>query len=136
MLECEKWLSRSDLRVIRGIDVNDIEIDEKDLGIVKRWKEFNRDLKESLAGMRRARKSGFLEKAVSGYSEIFEESTPLLMERRMERIRWDFIEQWESFYDFDINRLIIFFWKLQILERLAVFDKLKGREEFDGLCEV
>ena len=56
--------------------------------------------------------------------------------RRLERKRWDFLEEKECDYHFDIAALSLYYLRLQMLERLASFDKEKGRETFGGLCEV
>lgn len=142
IFECEKWLGGRDLEILHGVNIDSIGLDVKDSFVVKEWKEFNKGLKEDLAGVRRSKKSLVGEKvssaypagSVSRYREIFEENTPLLMEKKMERIRWDFIEWYESWYDFDINRLVLYLLKLQILERLAGFNKEKGEKIFDRLC--
>lgn len=109
--------------------------------MVKKWEDFNNNLKEDLANIRSIKKSHPGEKihlAIGGTSggEIFSEPNPLLMEKRFERTRWDFLENQEFFYFFDINRLIIYLYKLQILERLSSFNKEKGTRVFNELCEV
>ncbi len=68
--------------------------------------------------------------------DVFEEPTPLLMERKLEKKRWDFIEEKEFGRYFDINTLILYFLKLQILERLSLFEKEKGKARFERLSEV
>ena len=136
IFECEKWLVDRDLKILQGVNIDSMDLDIKDFFVVKKWKEFNKDLKEDLAKVRASKKSLVGEKVSSRYREIFEENTPLLMEKRMERIRWDFIEQSESWYGFDINRLVLYLLKLQILERLAGFNKENGEKMFDKLCEA
>ena len=58
------------------------------------------------------------------------------MEQMIERIRWNFLDSLESGNFFDLNFLVIYFLKIQILERLQSFDKEKGKKVFEAMCEV
>lgn len=134
--ECRKWLSKKDINIIGTSDINNIEIKSSDPKIIKDWKIFNIALLEELAMIRKAIKTHTIEKASVSVRDIFEEINPLLMEKRFERIRWDYIEQKEFLFQFDINRLVIYLFKLQILKRLAQFDKETGEKVFAELTEV
>ena len=52
------------------------------------------------------------------------------------RLRWEFIEQEEAGHYFDLDFLILYFLKLQILERLVSFDKKKGQDRFESLTKI
>lgn len=134
--ECEKWFSGRDLKLIKNIRMNDTQINPEDPGILKEWKRFNKDLREELAKARHEKKIHAKEPVVTRLVDIFEEKNPLLMEMKYEKIRWDYIEQSEFRYNFDLNWLIIYLLKLQILERLTAFNKEKGIENFEKLCEA
>lgn len=133
--ECEKWLSGKELRLIKNANFNNTEINPDDPGIVKEWKRFNRELREELAKARHEKKVHAKEPVVTRLMDIFSEKNPLLMEIKYEKIRWDFIEEREFLYRFDLNWLILYLFKLQILERLTTFNKEKGIENFERLCE-
>ena len=47
-----------------------------------------------------------------------------------------FLEEKEFGYHFDMNTLMLYCLKLQILERLAAFEKEKGKTRFERLAEV
>lgn len=134
--ECEKWLSKKDMRLIKNLDFNNIEIHPDDLPIIKEWKRFNTHLREELAKARYEKKTHAKEPVLTRLADIFTEKNPLLMEMRYEKIRWDFIEQKEFLYRFDLNWLILYLFKLQILQRLTIFNKEKGIENFERFCEV
>ena len=51
-------------------------------------------------------------------------------------MRWDYLADKELSFLFDINSLILYFLKLQILERIDSFDKDKGERFFYNICEV
>jgi len=65
--------------------------------------------------------------------EIFEAPNPLLMEKKFEEKKWILLEEREYGHHFDLEVLIIYLLKLQILERLATFDDKKGEATFEKL---
>jgi hypothetical protein len=136
LAECAKWLSQGDLRTVTAVDREAYDAKEGDPAVIREWKEFDRYLRGGLAGVREARRSDSRESIPFFFKEIFEERTPLLMERAIEKKRWAFLDEKEAGYHFDINFLILYYLKLQVLERLGSFDAAAGRERFDKLCEV
>jgi len=136
LAECEKWLSPTDLDNIKAIDINNLEITAEDNALVKEWKAFDAGFRTEIKGVREARRRSSGEKISASLKIIFNESTPLLKEKKILEKRWEFLEEGEFGYHFDINVLVLYFLKLQILERLEMFDKEKGKEVFEKLCEV
>jgi hypothetical protein len=134
--ECAKWLSSQDAKAVVSADIDIPKIKSGDPDLLKEWKNFDLELKEALAKARKAKRAGEGYKAEGELKNITERENPLLMEKSFERMRWTFLEEKELGYNFDVNRLIIYFLKLQILERLAMFDKDKGETFFHELCEV
>ena len=109
------------------------KVDEAILG---EWKDFDGELRGELARVRAAKKGGEEYGGSIATKSILEQETPLLMEKEFEKIRWGFIDDREKSYFFDTNRVILYYLQLQILERLATFDKDKGESFFYKLCEV
>jgi len=134
--ECKKWLNDIDFKIINKIDINSYQLEENDNFIIKKWKFFNKDFKEDIAKQRKILKKHSSDGGSVFYRQIFDEKNPLLMEKQLERIRWDFIEGYESWYNFDLNWLILYSLKLQINERLEKFDKEKGKKRFGELSEI
>lgn len=134
--ECEKWLSEKELSVVRNLGLNDYEINKNDPPSVITWKEFNKYIKGEINKIRISRREESRSKVSSPFQEIFHEANPLLMEKKFEKIRWNYIEEEDSKYFFDINWLSLYLLKLKILERLAGFQKEKGKQKFSELCEV
>lgn len=134
--EAEKWLSPSDMKVLLSADVHSPEEKETDTLFLKEWKRFDLFLKEELAHVRAQAKTGESRKMPEEVQDIIGKENPLLMEKEMELIRWNFLEEKLLQHHFDLNWLILYFLKLQILERLEAFDKDKGDSTFYKLCEV
>jgi len=137
LYDCRKWLTEADLETLNSAATSYNEPKENDNSLIVRWKEFDGELKKELAAIREVKKNGASEKSGQETArEIIEQETPLLMEQEFEKSRWRFLDNEEAKYDFDINSLVIYYLKLQILERLDSFDKEKGEERFYKLCEV
>ena len=134
--ECRKWLDPGDFKKLAEVNINNIGVNPEDPAIIKEWKSFDFTLREDLGEIREMRKKSLHETIPARFLDLFEEQTPLLMEKKLEKKRWDFIEEKEFGYHFDINTLILYFLKLQIMERLSLFDKEKGKARFEELSEV
>ncbi len=132
--ESRKWLSPPDFFMLSRLDIDEFDLETKDSDLVKEWKSFDLEFRKELAGIRKERKKSLLEGKPA--KEILEEPDPLLLEIKIQKKRWEFLEEDEYKYHFDMNALILYFLKLQILEKLAIFEKEKGKEVFENLCEV
>ncbi|OIO38729.1 MAG: hypothetical protein AUJ75_02400 [Candidatus Omnitrophica bacterium CG1_02_49_10] len=121
--ECEKWLTPADLCKLKAMDV-------------KKWNSFDAYLRSELARARKARKESGRIKMPLEIKEIMGEETPLLSEEKAAEIRWNFLEEIGLGHYFDLDIVILYSLKLQILERLAGFNEKKGREVFEVLSEV
>jgi len=137
--ECGKWLAPNDLKVLEKIDAKntgDKEIEPDTDDVVEQWKTFKQNLEEGLDAVRLAKRSPAKVRVPEMLTAVFEQGTPLAMEKSIERLKWDFAEQRESWYQFDISWLFLYLLKVRVLERLASFDRRKGEEAFQRLCEV
>ena len=134
--ECAKWLAPEEYDRLLKTGTDNFDVESGDFAVVKDWKDFDRGLREEMAAVRTEKKASGGAKIPAYLKDVFDEETPLLMETRIQKNRWGFIEEQAVMYDFDINEVAIYFLKLQVLERLAVFDKEKGEESFKELCEV
>ncbi len=133
--ECAKWLSEKDKALLESVDFRKEKKETNEL--IGKWDEFDKGLKREIARFREAKKSGMPEKSLSDTARsIMAEENPFLVEERFEKTRWDFLLNEELKYSFDINTLIIYFLKLEIMERLSEFNKEKGEEKFYKYCEV
>lgn len=134
--EAKKWLnSRNFINLVRA-SIDDFTPHIQDPGILKIYKNFEKTLKEELASIRKASKEAHDFKAFEIVKARVLEGNPLEVEKKLLKLRWDFIETQEKEHYFDLEAVVLYFLKLQILERLFSFDKEKGLEVFDSLCEV
>lgn len=135
LTECEKWLTAKDLETLYLADFTREQTPGGE-GVLKEWKKFDLELKQKLADVRKARQTGETYKTPELLKDVMEQKTPLLMEEEIAKIRWDFLEEKSARYFFDTNAVILYFLRMQIMERLARFNKDEGEKIFYKLCGV
>jgi hypothetical protein len=134
--ECRKWLDQADLDAVLSADIGEPGIRDTDRPVVRMWKEFDTRFRALMAEYRGSGPHT-LKRAMPGLIKlVFDETDPLLREKRIEKIRWKFIEGEEYKHQFDTGWLVLYYLKLQILERLSRFDHDSGFKKFTELCEV
>lgn len=137
LAQAEKWLSTEDFILLNRVDINNFFLDQKDTSTLKKWKGFERSIREELAAFRRARRKNIEYKIRRDLIGIIQENNnPLEIERELLLLRWSFLEELEIEHFFDLDFLIIYHLKLQLLERLASFNKEKGKERFEVFSKV
>lgn len=66
---------------------------------------------------------------------IFEEGDILVKERKIDVLRWDWIENRAVYEYFSISRVMAYFLELQMLERWSKLDKSVGEERFRSIID-
>ena len=134
--ECEKWLTPKDFELLSSADICSETAFLGTTDLFRTFKEKDDEITKELAAFREARRRGEEPRVEGNIRIAVEQENPLLMEREIEKIRWDYFEEVKTGHYFDINFLVIYFLQLQLMERLAGFDKDKGESYFYKLCEV
>ena len=134
--EAEKWLSPRDFAVLSQADYAALQTIKRGPGVLKRYIEFERNFRTELVHWRRAQRDGQDYKPRSFPPSLVKEGNPLEVERKLLRYRWDIINELEWDHHFDLDFLVLYYIKLQILERLSLFDKEKGLELFQKISKV
>lgn len=139
--EAEKWLTESEFKVISQIDIDDFFETNAEPLVLAEYKSFEKVLRSEIALWRKAKKEN---KSYQPKAEIgkfvsnlaISGQSPLEAEINLLKFRWRFIQERVPEHNFDLASLILYFLKLQILERMFSFDKVKGTTRFDQLAEV
>ena len=127
-------MCQQDLSTLFQTNIDNLYSNKDDPKIVKKYKNFELNLREGIASLRKPNVS------LTGYklSDLFNaqllEGTPLEVEKKLLAERWQFIDQLEAEHYFDLEFLVLYFLKLKVLEKLFSFDKQKGTVTFDKLC--
>ena len=130
--EAEKWLSPGDCDILSRTDMDDAAFGGPGPAVLQQYREFEHNLRRELAAWRADRDF----RPLSFSLALVTEGNALERETSLLRLRWEFVEELESGHHFDLEALVLFFLKLQILRRLFTFEKEKGLAVFRNLCEV
>jgi len=136
LTECKKWLTSEDMDTLLAVNIKCAHGECDRTPLLAAWKEFDDALRGELALAREARKKNEEFRESDRIHHIISQETPLLSEQEIARMRWDFLEGMAHAYYFDLSWLTIYYLELQIVERLATFNKDKGEKYFYELCEV
>jgi hypothetical protein len=137
---CEPLLSAQHSSLLESAGT-DLEAEGPSCRTLDLWRSWEITLRNELvrlrakklgreARVRTADSSGTVEpQAIAG--EAFSQESPLQAEDTLNQARWRYLDELESGHYFDIDKILIYLLRLQILERKALFDEQKGREMFD-----
>lgn len=140
---CKKYLKETDFKILESVSSFDVERDEVPLDVIKRLFRWERGVRNALVRLRAVRLGLEPDEFVRGdifdhsqtllAEEAFNANSPLMAEEILNKARWRYLDELEFGHYFDIERLVIFFIKLQILERISLFDTEKGRDALDAV---
>ena len=133
--EAKKWLSIRAFLILSSVDIDDFDAKPQDIETLREYKNFERTLREELVLIRRSSQAAANNFFIYIKGDYLE-GNPLEVEKNLLHLRWEFIEQRQKDHYFDLDFLVFYFLKLQIIERLLTFDKEEGTKIFDSLCEV
>jgi hypothetical protein len=136
MTEAEKWTSNRDFRLLASLDLGDVEVHSSDPKTLKEIKATELAIRNDLVAWRREKRAGREHKPTAFSLSLVKEGNPLLIEKNLLKLRWDYLSEKELDHHFDLEALIFYRLKLQILQRLAQFDKEKGLEKYKSMYKV
>lgn len=134
--EAKKWLRFSDFVKLMHVYLFDTSHDDPGPALLKKFKKFEYEFRNDLALWRRAQAEGDEYKPDSFTPTILKDGNPLEIEKRLLQYRWDFLDEHEKDHHFDFEFLIIYYLKLQILDKLSLFDQERGMETFREISRV
>jgi len=136
MKEAQKWLSSSDYRILGDVDINTTTESEDDPSALKSFKRFEHRLRTELTIWRKAYKQRFEYKPATIQVGLLKEGTPLEIQIKLLFLRWRFLDNLEFGHYSDLDFLVIYLLKLQILHRKRYFDKVSGSDKFQTYTEI
>jgi hypothetical protein len=142
---CDENISSRDLEIIKSSIIDDFNREKPGNSILNSWYGWEKNLRNKLVKLR-AKKlkldpDEFLidtPELLSGdhiTREAFEHESPLAAEDILNWERWSYLEDLELGHYFDLEKLIIYYLKLQILTRKKSFNKERGTEKFNDIIE-
>ena len=128
--EAQKWLTKRDYQRLSKINLYETAQNGKRLKLWQQYILFELQFRTELAGWRQAHIEGQEYKPSHFALSMVKEGNPLEIEKKLLHHRWQWIDSQEQGHHFDLDFLILYYLKLQILQKLSVFNKEKGLEKF------
>lgn len=135
---CRDQCTEKDWLVIKRTNINELEYGVPSCSTLEKWITWEINLRNELVRHRAANKKSdpalYLREAAETIDlsviaqNAFGQESPLAAEEILNRARWSYLDELEFGHYFDIDRLVVYSLKLQILERKNSFDFEKGRE--------
>ena len=143
---CRIELSREDFTLLMTADYACPEKAAVHIPVVRRWLAWETSLRNTLVRFRAKKKSLPPEKylhpaedeldAINAGQAACEEESPVKAEELLDRARWRFLEELEVSHYFDLAKLIIYFLKLQILEKRFAMQADRGKERYKTMIDT
>jgi hypothetical protein len=142
---CREQMSDRDFLIIEKCKLDNFNNEESVNKTFSKWQVHEISLRNELLKLRAQKKGVQAEKysvsgeTVTGVDETarnaFNQSSPLDAESILDNARWGYLETLEVGNYFNIEKLILYSLKLQLLEKKASFDIEKGTEVFNNIIE-
>lgn len=142
---CEENVAPKHFELIKSAKIDDLDQYDTGIQILDAWYNWERNLRNKLVLLRARQKKEdpdqYLKENPDQLTgehvtrEAFEHESPLVAEDILNWERWSYLEELELGHYFDLDKLFIYYLKLQILNRKKSFDKEKGTEKFNILIE-
>ncbi|GJQ57374.1 MAG: hypothetical protein SCALA701_01750 [Candidatus Scalindua sp.] len=143
---CKGHVKRSDFDTLKSIQLVVSKQKEIPSGVLGAFLNFERGLKNALARLRSQRLGVEIQNFISRETpdheqrliaeEAFHAPSPLKGEEILNKARWRYLDELEFGHYFDRHRLFIFFIKLLILERVALFDPERGMRTLRSILNL
>jgi len=147
--QCEQHISSTNFRLLAAASITELKPVSPICRSLELWRRWEIALRNELAALRGKAKGVEADAYRLDAPDIIEAQTaareafakaggqatgaesPLQAEETLNLARWGYLDQLEVGHYFDIDRLVVYVLRLQLLERKALFDEQKGREMFD-----
>lgn len=148
----EDHLTEPDLALVRSATIDaPLEATAPSGTTAQRWIVFERGLRNLLVRMRAGTKNVDPEQYIrldetdhdntepleigEAAREAFSQESPLSGEDTLNRARWTFLDDLEVGHYFDLDRIVIYYLRLQLLARRRLFTRKNGEERFAAINE-
>jgi len=144
LMLCREQLTEHDMGIIKRTGIEPCEDFEENSMALREWKKFDIALRNEIVRVRASKKAEDPVKYIWGESYVnpylagsaqwaISQDSPIEAELSLDRLRWEKIEELGRGHYFDIDYLITYTLKLQLLERWERINSGNGMEVLQGL---
>ncbi|MEA2078108.1 MAG: DUF2764 family protein [Candidatus Marinimicrobia bacterium] len=132
--EAKKWMNEADYTALSETLVNRYDA-QNSKRIYSDFLQFEKELRTELAEYRSATKEGYEYKFVHLPAQLIKDGNPLDIELKLMKYRWDWLGEQEFGHYSDLDFFVLYYLKLQLLQRVATFKQEVGEEAFKELIK-
>ncbi|MBN2060634.1 MAG: hypothetical protein JW882_09500 [Deltaproteobacteria bacterium] len=140
---CARLMKKSDFELLQAAMLNTVEIEPHQNDLIGRWQAYEYGLRNELVRLR-ARKHSidpesslhqpFLNPQMAALArEIFDEESPLKAEQRYIKVLWAALDELQACQSFNLEYLMVYYLKLQLLERKTLFRLDAGKQKLESI---
>lgn len=140
---CEGFVAPGDFHALHGMDL--LPAAEPACEAHRRWSVFETDLRNWVARIRGARKKADVDRMLRPegdlgadterlVTEAMDLATPEETERRLDEIRWRFLDNLTVGHEFDVQRVVVYRLQLLLAEKWTDLDSEAGLRAMEALA--
>lgn len=143
---CNFELQKSHIKQLASIHLYQLKGDCDSSDVINKWLFWERSVRNALVILRASklkidattyqRANGYTPYHLFLAKKIFSAENPFIAEKIFDKSRWHFFEELEKEHLYSIEKLILYYLKLQILDRRALFDTKMGKDKFSELVNM
>ena len=142
---CNSALEEKDFTTINSISLSNLRDMDPSVTVIKKWLSWEGTLRNEIAKLRAVSlgvEPGQFYYDIESNSEApgiarnaYKMDSPLQAEELLDKARWQFLDELEHGHHFDLEKLIVYSLRLQILERKNMFTTENGNKNFQKIYE-
>lgn len=142
---CEEQLSAGDFKILQNTSIVPENISSGNK-ITKKWSDWETSLRNELALQRGKEKHVEADEYIRPVgTDVFEVKevvrgalaieSPLEAEKYLDTARWRYLDDLEADHYFDFEKIIVYYLKLQLLDRRSLFTREKGTANYNRIYD-
>lgn len=142
---CQSTLTEDDFKTVESVSLSEPDGMNSSIPIIRRWISWESSLRNELVKLRSVKlgvESGLYIRDAEINTEApgvarnaFKLESALASEEVINKARWDFLDEVEVSHYFDLEKIIVYSLRLQILERKKMFTIKNGDKNFQIIYE-
>jgi hypothetical protein len=140
---CGEHLSSRDFLIVESASISDLAPRTPSCAVLDRWRSWETALRNELVKLRAKARGLDPEHHLREGTEIvsvadaargaFAQELPQTAEQELNRARWGFLDELEEGHYFDLQKVVVYHLRLQILHRKGLFEVASGTAAFEGI---
>ncbi len=143
---CANQLSPADYLVLCSASYGALDKEVSGSEVLEKWRNWEKTLRNELVKLRAAERGvnadAFLKETKSFHAladiakAAYQEDSPLQSEEILNRARWSYLDELEVGHFFDLEKLVIYYVRLQLLERKRTLNHASGIARYEGIYKT